>query len=331
MEVAELTSHIQSLADLEKIVIVNKIGRPVVRIGWSLSLFFNEGHTLHKRLLANDAMRDFLTVFQGKITHYHPVNSERLKKIGDLDVAAYSDADAEASTGKSGRNGNDVYGANIYGFEDGREIMEPAPLYFATHGTSREIPALSYIEANFPMSWPPQSDLTALIELFVRWSSIVQPRHGTVNPGIILMQGGGSNDLVTSYPLLQRFPGLDYVNASKWTASAKKQRAAIRTIGWLTAIDDEFVETLGGRAAVATALASDEIRVHDFMGGVVIQAGPKPRLGDRNRGDVPAAYRTIARLLQPLVLDPVPMGMFYPIPASLDPEQETSKWLRRFE
>ena len=331
MEVAELAAHIKSLSDLDKVVILNKVGRPVVRIGWSVGLFFEQGQTLEKRLLANNVLRDFLAVFQGRITHYHPVDAERLKKIGDLDVAAYSDADAEAAVKKSGRNANDRYSAEVYGFDDGKEVMEPAPYYLGIGACSKERSAPSDIVANLPLSWPPDGDLTAVVDLFVRWCTIIRPAHGTVSPALILMQGGGSNDLVTSYPLLQRYPGLDYLDASNWISSARKHPRKIRTIGWLTAIDDGFVQALGGIEQLRDALSSDEIRVHVYDGGAVIQAGPKPRLGDRNRGDIPAAYRAVAGVLKALVLDPVPMGMFHPVPAPLDPERETSKWLRRFE
>jgi hypothetical protein len=331
MDISEVAAHVSSLRDLDKLVIIDRRGKPSVRIGWVAALFFAQGETLEKRLLANSVLRDFLSTFGERITHYHPADAERLKKIGDTDIAAYSDADARETTARSGRNANDAYGADIYGFEGGVEVMQPAPFYLEIAGSCRERPTASDIVANFPLTWPPADDLAPLIDLFLRWCGIIKPIHGTVSPGIILTQGGGptSSDFVSAYPLIQRFPGLDYVDASHWVNESRRDQRKIRTIGWLTALDDGLVAALGGAGRLGQELPPDVI-VHAFAGGVVLQAGPRPRLGDRNRADVPAPYRAVARLLRPLVFNAYPRGLFHPI-APLDPKQETRKWLDRFE
>ena len=331
MDVTEVASHVKTLADLDKVVILNKAGRPAGRIGWSLGLFFADGETLDKRRLANGVLRDFLAAFPGQVTHHHPADADRLAPIGDADIAAASDAAAEAATKKTGRNANDMYTAELYGFPGGEEVMEPALLYFSINTASRERRAPSAITANMPLTWPADADLAPLVALFIRWCAIVRPEHGTASPGLVLMQGGSTNELVGSFPLLQRFPGLDFVADTRWIAAARKHPRTIRTIGWLTAIDDGFVQALGGLAAVQDALASDDIVLHGFTGGIVIQAGPKPRLGDRNRGDIPAAYRSVARLLQPFVMTAFSVGMFYPLAAHLDTHGETERWLHRFD
>ncbi len=331
MDVSELAKQIETLADLEKIAILGDDGAIEIRIGWNIVLFFDGGSTLPRRLSANAVMRDFLASFPGKLTHYHPVGAERLASAAGIDLVRYSDAAAEAATKQNGRNANDKYGADLYGFDAGKEVMEPAPWYFAIGTASRERPAPSSITANLPMSWPDVTDLTPLVALFVRWCSILRPEHGTVSPGLVFMQGGGSNELVTGYPLLQRFPGLDYANASRWQAAARKHPRTLRTIGWLTALDDGFVDALGGAERVREALAPDGILIHGYAGGVVLQAGPRPHLGDRNRGDVPQAYRAVAHLLDPFIMRSFATGLFYPLPVPLDPQTETNAWLRRFD
>ena len=331
MDISELTAHITSLADLEKVVILDDDGDPAARIGWTLVLFFDEGQTLPKRLQANDVLRDVLKTFPGCMTHYHPENSERLKPIGDLDIAAACDAEAEATSQKTGRNGNDKYSADVYGFEGGQERMEPAPYYIGILAAARQRPSPSFVTINIPIAWQAERGFTPVLELYLRWCAIVKPTHGTASPGLVLMQGGGSNALKTTFHLMQRFPGLDYVTSSRWTAASRKQPRTIRTIGWLTAIDDGFVETLGGIDRVRATLEPEGVALHEFDGGLVIQAGPKPVLGDRNRGIVPQSYRAVAHLLQPLVFEPIPLGLFYPLPGVLDPKAETAKWLHRFD
>jgi len=331
MDSSEIAAHVANLRDLDKLVIVNQRGEPAVWIGWIIALFFENGETLEKRLLANRVLRDFLATFGKYITHYDPVDANRLREIGDLDVAAYSDRNAEEETARDGRDGNDFYVANIYGFPGGKEVVQPAPFYLAIAATYRARPAASYIVANFPLTWfPPGDDLTPVVDLFLRWCGIVKPAHGTASPGLVFTQGGSPrSDFLSAYPLIQRFPGLDYVDAARWRAQNRADLRKIRTIGWLTAIDDGFVGSLGGTHHIRNKLGPD-IPINPFPGGLVIQAGPEPRLGDRNRGDVPAPYRAVARLVDPLVFKAFRRGVFLP-PAPLDAAQETQKWLHRFD
>jgi hypothetical protein len=330
METSDIAAHVKNLRDLDKLVITNRIDQPIAWIGWKIALFFDNGETLERRLLANDVMRDFLATFGAYVTHYHPSDAERLKPIGDLDIAAYSDADARAKTAQSGRNGNDAYSADIYGFPGGIEAMRPAPFYFAISTAYRGLPKASHIEANFPLTWFPDGDLTPLIKLFQRWCELLKPAHGTLSPGLVFTQGSRSDsDFADTYSLVQRFPGLDYLDASRWKTASRTDRRKIRTIGWLTVIDSEFVTTLGGMGCVMTNLGPD-IPIHPWSGGIVIQAGPEPRLGDRNRGIVPEPYRTVARVLRPLFFEAFRRGIFVP-PPPLDAMRETQKWLHRFE
>jgi Protein of unknown function (DUF3396) len=79
---------------------------------------------------------------------------------------------------------------------------------------------------------------------------IISPRHATASPGLVFTDNcGTSSDVMQAFPLIQRFPGLDYVNTSDWAAATKgKEQDKIRTIDWLTALDSRFAEELGGMA-----------------------------------------------------------------------------------
>lgn len=68
---------------------------------------------------------------------------------------------------------------------------------------------------------------------------------------------------------------------------------------WLTAVNDELLERVGGIDKARTLLAEEAIH-YPHEGGVVFQAGEQPVLGDLNKGCVPAAYRAINDFLKPL-------------------------------
>lgn len=133
-----------------------------------------------------------------------------------------------------------------------------------------------------------------------------------------------------AYPLFQRFPGLLYADAGTFSAEIKRRADVILDVNWLTAIDDAMFARLGGEAAAAAALGPEVVR-HPFDGGVVFQAGGLPRYGDRNAGDIPAAYRQVARFLKPLRFDGWTRPYLLRVPDGVDREEATAEWLRRFD
>lgn len=67
---------------------------------------------------------------------------------------------------------------------------------------------------------------------------------------------------------------------------------------WLTAIWQPYVDQLGGEAALREKLPNEWITT--YTGGLIVQAGDKPLLCDREQGlDVPA-YRQAAQVLRPI-------------------------------
>lgn len=331
MELEEVVATYASLADLDRLLIGSKRGRPIAIFSWSFVLFFPDGEALDKRLLANRVLSDFLNVFGSHVTHYHPADSTRLKRVGDLDVRSYFDQVAREASARSGKNENDSYGADVYGFDGGKDVDAPAPYNFSVVASSRLRRQSSFIRANVPLTWPASNDLSSVAELFVRWCSLLGPAHGTASPGVVLTQGSlPGSDFVEVYPLIQRLPGLDYTDAPRWTSESRQSARTIRTIGWLTALDSEFLEQLGGFNHIRRELPA-EILLHPYSGGAVIQAGSEPEFGDRNRGVVPPSLRAIAELADPLIFRAYPRGVFNTIPLQLNAAQETAKWVNRFQ
>jgi Protein of unknown function (DUF3396) len=70
--------------------------------------------------------------------------------------------------------------------------------------------------------------------------------------------------------------------------------------------------------------------VHTYNGGVVLQAGPEPEIGDVNRGVALADYRAVARAVKPIRFEQYSLGLLYP-PEPMDRIEETLKWIRRFD
>lgn len=73
----------------------------------------------------------------------------------------------------------------------------------------------------------------------------------------------------------------------------------LKTVNWLTAINDDMVAALGGRTQMLMSLPG-EVELFPVTGGLVLQAGPEPALGDINLGDTLPFYQAVDALLKPL-------------------------------
>src|SRR5690606_8062343 len=79
-----------------------------------------------------------------------------------------------------------------------------------------------------------------------------------------------------------RFPGLDVDHASSVASMARRcgPPLKLKSANWLTALDDEVLRALGGRATVLDDVGAG-VGLHEYGGGVLVQAGAMPELGDR--------------------------------------------------
>jgi hypothetical protein len=98
----------------------------------------------------------------------------------------------------------------------------------------------------------------------------------------------------------------------------------VKGVNWLTALDAGFVAKLGGSAALKESLPVP-ISVHDLDGGVVIQAGPAPLLGDTYENESMSTYKAVDATIRRVRLDG---GVVLP---GFQDADETAEWMARFE
>ncbi|MEJ2426854.1 MAG: DUF3396 domain-containing protein [Candidatus Thiodiazotropha sp.] len=129
--------------------------------------------------------------------------------------------------------------------------------------------------------------------------------------------------------MIKRFPGIDFQDGVQLSLQARSIHNRIKSINWLTVLCDALVEELGGLDAMRTAL-EPVCKVHEYPGGVVIQAGAYPQIGDTYRNDVPEAYRLVAHYTKSIRFESYRSGLFR-VPHNLDKGEETQAWIRRFD
>jgi len=120
--------------------------------------------------------------------------------------------------------------------------------------------------------------------------------------------------------LTRRFLGLDVGVPWDWSDYAIH---GLKTVNWLTLIGAGLAQRMDGSGGVKASLPAGT-PVTELEHGVMIQAGPRPCLGDVNSQDDMTAYRNVPRALKPLAI-PVSLRVRW-----LGGHENTLGWLSRF-
>ncbi len=194
---------------------------------------------------------------------------------------------------------------------------------------------LSRLEYSVAASRVLDDGLGGFVADVVAACAALRPLHGVAGPGVQFDRIYGSTTAYAlSFPLAARFPGLHCgldrmfaieMQVDRSTADALK----IFTINWLTVLSDAVIDSVPGVRAALAALP-DSCPRHTYPGGMVVQAGPVPQLGDKNRGLVLDDYRRVAAATAPLRFESYGLGIF-DVEPPLDGLEETLRWIRRFD
>ncbi|MGJ3703000.1 type VI immunity family protein [Variovorax sp. AFSI2.2] len=125
-------------------------------------------------------------------------------------------------------------------------------------------------------------------------------------------------------PLLRRHPGLGYGDAITLSNAADRGLVAVN---WLTFLEAEMAEILGGQAALAHRAPADVSVLPLGKGGVMLRAGDAPQLGDVNRQNLLPAYHAAGQLVAPVT---APDEALDDLAINGMSEEDAHDWLRRF-
>lgn len=170
--------------------------------------------------------------------------------------------------------------------------------------------------------FPPDSSFS-LPDAVLGLCNRLRPLSGTGGIGIVepadLIVAQRWAGVVAEFAL--RFPGLEAdLDQERYLTTQTDTRGGIPGVGWLTIVGDHWLRELGGSEAVEAAVRQLDARfiVHRYEGGLMIQAGDHPELGDSTRDAWPALYVKLARYLKPIRVTP-------------EGDAPTAVWLRRFD
>ncbi len=325
-----------SLEDLDKLQIINEEDPQkivAVRIGLMCSFYMRDPHSPEVRLALAQCGDHYQRLAAEHLKSYikpDGCGSSRLYPEQGVNLVEYIQQKDDIETKDFAPcffGDKDPYVAASYGLDIFASSQEDSPV--------KDEPA--YFSAILPLGWLKNKEGEgAFQKLIVDWCKILKPFHAYAGIGAIQsmheVEKKRTNHLV--YPLARRFPGLEVDKpgtvASKMTMGGEQLK--IKGVNWLTALDDQCFEELGGRDAVLGDLG-EAFTFYEYDGGVLIQAGIMPQLGDVNQQHIPRYYQQLARKLKPVRMS-FPEGHF--LIKSPDRNQQSNaeasnEWLARLD
>ncbi len=326
-----------TLDDLDKLIITDDsrpVKRVAMRIGLTCSFYMRDPLNRNTRLamaqcaddyqqLVGKHIKCFLNPYSGKDSGPEPYPE------GGINLADYiqqQDNIEEESFCPSFYGDEDPYVAAPYGLN-----------VFASRNTPPLNKNPAYFHAVFPFSWLKNKDGEGAFQtLMHQWCKMLKPFHGYAGVGTILSMVSHEVDRVIHlvYPFTRRFPGIDIDIPSSVASKMARGEGPlkIKGVNWLTVLDDQCFEQLGGRNAVLSDL-EEGFKFYEYEGGLLIQAGPMPQLGDINQQHIPRYYQQLARKLKPIRMS-FPNGhrlLKSPNRQEKSNTEATNEWLARFD
>lgn len=232
------------------------------------TLFFNDAHTSAVREAVCQCFDEYLAIAKPYLTwlwrEEPPQGSDKYSfakapAMRDM-VKRMDEDDLFAFTYTSGSQPHDAgeWEFDVSGMRGWEAKMK-------TRGTSAlrfSLPLL-YVEEN-PHSFQ---------AMFVSFARRIKAIHGYGGHGLVLSAVRLSDNQPFEAFLSEKLAGLDVGHP---VAGATNAHLGIKTVSWLTAINYDMVEKLGGLSTLRSELPMDWFALYDYGEGLVIQAGPKP-------------------------------------------------------
>jgi hypothetical protein len=149
---------------------------------------------------------------------------------------------------------------------------------------------LDSLQFSLPFSYVEENP-TTFQTLFVDFARLLKAEHGhggfAFNLSLVRKEPNESTEAV----MASKMNGIDTGSAVR--ISGRHENGItdhIKTIGWLTAINQDMLKKVGGLATLRSELPMDWFAKYDYGNGMVIQAGPKPEIAGIELDPKPAIY-----------------------------------------
>ncbi|ARU88545.1 DUF3396 domain-containing protein [Pseudomonas sp. M30-35] len=155
---------------------------------------------------------------------------------------------------------------------------------------------LSVLEFSIPLLYQEQNPLNFLC-LFLDFARRLAPEQGYAGHAFNLSVTNRDDNEPTEAFMAARMPSLDVGTAGLLTNTPEFQPTKIKTVSWLTVLDQPRLDLAGGLDTLRAQLPASHFAFYEYGAGVVIQAGAYPSGGD-GEDPKPAAYVLLNHVLK---------------------------------
>lgn len=183
----------------------------------------------------------------------------------------------------------------------GDDFTVPTDLTFFVLGREkahlRHEMAANSVRFVFPVNWG--SERVADLGRFVRQICEIFP-YQSGHAGYVLQTSKyvQEESEEAAWRLSMRYRGLDIRNEVRDNIAV---RDSIKGVNWLTILSDELLGELGGSSKLRATLKGSGVDVNAVTGGVILQAGKGPVIGDVDAGEDLAPYEAVYAAVEPLM------------------------------
>ena len=314
-----LTSQ-DAAALVDLLCIRDKDGRPALRIGLLATMFLAESWTRPAREAVTEAAESYLRTFQPFLKWAKHPRTAHIHAIDKGKVPFPRDWLPQHEDGKAWEFG-------FHGGETSEAASEFQVNAFGSDSNKRD--KVGFFQIYLPLTW--FAEQPGIFQDFVlSFAKRLRPLSGYAGIGVL-----ESLDIYAQEPfqatvkqIADRFPGLEMDNPA---VSSLHTGKGIKGVNWLTILGDHWVQEIGGLDYLRVRLGED-FKLTPYEGGLMIQAGPKPQIGDAAANLWPSHYVTLAKVLKPIQIKD-----HYPFhfgdsrgPARMDHEASKA-WIFRFD
>jgi hypothetical protein len=308
----------EDLQKLENLLEFRREGLLVVKVGLMTTMYFRGAHTPEMKAAVLRCLDFYFQLCRGYLKWAKHPSTYRFHTIESGRVPEPSKWLAQLKEGASWefafRGGDKPEEANAYSIE----VLGCA---------DRGLDELSFIKASVPMTFYTEHGGT-FSDLVLSFAKELRPFHGYGGLGILESpdRAIASRAEPAVFDIATRFPGL---NADYPTSHSLYLKDCVKGADWIVVLSDHFVEKLGGVEALRGQLSSADFVFMEYPGGLLIKAGSRPQMGDREKNQMPELYVQLARVLKPIRV--TKHRMFHHKGTDRFDQAESEAWLARFD
>jgi hypothetical protein len=264
----------------------DKDGRITLMIGLLVTVFFEAPATKDMRERVADVAEDYINLVRVHLRWSVPPGAKREHPIDSKRTRLPREWLPNHPDGESWE----------FDFHGGDTAKAASAFGICAYGTRDTNPGIGFLHIAFPLLWFAERTAGTFPDYVLKLCQKIRPLSGYAGLGVLESHDvSAQNAFQPAVRLIaERFPGLE---VESWTAHTLYLHKGIKGVNWLTILGDRWLKEMGGLEPLREQL-DESFGYYPYEGGVIIQAGPKPQLGDAQANRWPKHYVTVAKVLK---------------------------------